>query len=107
MRAPGEGGRLVAGRYALQGIIGRGGMSSVWVGRDTVLERDVALKPLGLLPGPRAAALCQTVTIDLDTTDVEVYGRRKRGVAFNHQGQRVGRPHVATWAETATGWPRT
>ena len=42
------------------------------------------------------------MTIDLDTTDVEVYGRHKRGVAFNHQGQRVGRPHVATWAETAT-----
>ena len=47
-------------------------------------------------------ALSETVTIDLDTTDVEVYGRHKRGVAFNHQGQRVGRPHVATWAETAT-----
>jgi Transposase DDE domain group 1 len=42
------------------------------------------------------------VTIDLDTTDVEVYGRHKRGVAYNHQGQRVGRPHVASWAETAT-----
>jgi hypothetical protein len=42
------------------------------------------------------------VTIDLDTTDVEVYGRCKRGVAFNHQGQRVGRPHVACWADTAT-----
>ena len=42
------------------------------------------------------------MTIDLDTTDVEVYGRHKRGVAFNHQGQRVGRPHVATWADTAT-----
>jgi hypothetical protein len=39
------------------------------------------------------------VTIDLDTTDVEVYGRKKRGVAYNHQGQRVGRPHVAAWAE--------
>jgi hypothetical protein len=38
------------------------------------------------------------VTIDLDTTDVEVYGRKKRGVSFNHQGQRVGPPHVATWA---------
>jgi hypothetical protein len=50
----------------------------------------------------RAALLSETVTIDLDTTDVEVYGRLKRGVAFNHQGQRVGRPHVATWAETAT-----
>jgi hypothetical protein len=31
---------------------------------------------------------------------VEVYGSKKRGVAYNHQGQRVGRPHVATWAET-------
>ena len=47
-------------------------------------------------------ALCASVTIDLDTTDVEVYGQHKRGVAFNHQGQRVGRPHVASWAETAT-----
>jgi hypothetical protein len=40
------------------------------------------------------------VTVDLDATDVEVYGSRKRGVAYNHQGQRVGRPHVASWAET-------
>jgi hypothetical protein len=56
---------------------------------------------LGLLPAERAAALAAgPVTIDLDTTDVEVYGRKKRGVAYNHQGQRVGRPHVAAWAET-------
>jgi hypothetical protein len=33
---------------------------------------------------------------------VEVYGRHKRGVAYNHQGKRCGRPHVASWAETAT-----
>ncbi|MPZ64636.1 MAG: transposase [Pseudonocardiaceae bacterium] len=46
--------------------------------------------------------MCERVTIDLDTTDVEVYGRHKRGVAYDHQGQRCGRPHVATWAETAT-----
>ncbi|HEV2256888.1 MAG TPA: IS1380 family transposase [Streptosporangiaceae bacterium] len=58
---------------------------------------------LDVLPTPRAAALTGgPVTIDLDTTDVEVYGRKKRGVAYNHQGQRVGRPHVATWAETET-----
>jgi hypothetical protein len=63
---------------------------------------DVAAAALELLPAGRAAALCEQVTIDLDTTDVEVYGRRKRGVAFNHQGQRVGRPHVACWADTAT-----
>ncbi len=55
---------------------------------------------LSLLPAPRAAALTEgPVTIDLDTTDVEVYGRKKRGVAYNYQGQRVGRPHVAAWAE--------
>ncbi|HEY5989914.1 MAG TPA: IS1380 family transposase, partial [Streptosporangiaceae bacterium] len=56
---------------------------------------------LGMLPAPRVTALTDgPVTIDLDTTDVEVYGRKKRGVAYNHQGQRVGRPHVAAWAET-------
>ena len=58
---------------------------------------------LSLLPAERAAALTDgPVTIDLDTTDVEVYGRKKRGVAYNHQGQRAGRPHVAAWAETET-----
>jgi hypothetical protein len=61
----------------------------------------VTSRMLGLLPAERASALAGgPVTIDLDTTDVEVYGRKKRGVAYNHQGQRAGRPHVAAWAET-------
>jgi hypothetical protein len=38
-------------------------------------------------------------TLDLDPTDVEVYGPRKQGVAYNHTGQRVGRPHPVIWAE--------
>jgi Transposase DDE domain group 1 len=63
---------------------------------------EVHAAMLALLPDERATALCETVTIDLDTTDVEVYGRHKRGVAYNHQGQRCARPHVATWAETST-----
>jgi hypothetical protein len=42
------------------------------------------------------------VTIDLDTTDVEVYGRHKRGMAYKYQSQRVGRPRFACWASTAT-----
>jgi hypothetical protein len=64
------------------------------------LEAGVAAvteRMLTLLPAGRSAALSQgPVTIDLDTTDVEVYGSKKRGVAFsaNHQGQRVGRPHI-------------
>jgi hypothetical protein len=46
--------------------------------------------------------LCAGATIDIDAADVEVYGRKKRGVAYNYQGQRCGRPHVATWAQTET-----
>jgi Transposase DDE domain group 1 len=61
----------------------------------------VTARMLDVLPAPRAAALAEgPVTIDLDATDVEACGRRKRGMAYNHQGQRVGRPHVAAWAET-------
>ena len=71
-----------------------------WQAVETGLAA-VTGRVLGMLPAPRVAALTDApVTIDLDTTDVEVYGRKKRGVAYNHQGQRVGRPHVATWAET-------
>ena len=56
---------------------------------------------MGLLPAERAAELAEgPVTIDIDATDVEVYGSKKRGVAYNYQGQRAGRPHVASWAET-------
>ena len=63
---------------------------------------DIHTAMLAALPPARAAALCDQVTIDLDTPDVEVYGSKKRGVAYNYQGQRCGRPHAATWADTAT-----
>jgi hypothetical protein len=42
---------------------------------------DIHAAMLAALPAARAAALCDEVTIDLDTTDVEVYGRQKRGMA--------------------------
>jgi len=55
---------------------------------------------LSVLPVARRVVLAAgPVTIDLDSTDVEVYGRGKAGVAYNYQGQRAGRPHLATWAE--------
>jgi hypothetical protein len=74
-----------------------------WAAVETGLG-DVHATALGLLDRvdpDRAQALSAEVTIDMDTSDVEVYGRCKQGVAFNHQGQRVGRPHVALWADTA------
>lgn len=38
----------------------------------------------------RLRLLCTRPTIDLDPTDVEVYGKKKRGVAFNYAGERCG-----------------
>jgi hypothetical protein len=53
------------------------------------------------LPAECRTALSRSVTVDMDSTDVEVYGSRKQGVAYNYAGQRAGRPHLATWAEAA------
>ena len=39
-------GRLLGGRYELTALIATGGMGQVWQGRDTVLNRDVAVKVL-------------------------------------------------------------
>ncbi|WP_405020801.1 protein kinase [Kitasatospora sp. NBC_00070] len=40
--------RLIAGRYLLQEQLGRGGMGTVWLARDTKLERSVAIKELSV-----------------------------------------------------------
>jgi hypothetical protein len=47
----------------------------------------------------RRSSLLREVTLDLDATDVEVYGRCKRGCGYTYQGQRAYRPDIAFWAE--------
>ncbi len=46
---------MIAGRYELEREVGRGGMGAVWLGRDVLLDRPVAMKRLGMAPGADSA----------------------------------------------------
>ncbi len=43
-----DAGRVIAGRYRLETPIGRGAMGVVWRARDQLLDRDVAIKEVGI-----------------------------------------------------------
>jgi len=64
---------VIAGRYSLEREIGRGATGAVWLGRDDVLGRQVALKQIGLMPGT-------------DGTDLARAEREARlGAQLNHR----------------------
>ncbi len=60
---------------------------------------EVIARAVTMLGQERKSELAARLRIDMDSTDVEVYGSRKRGVAYNYAGQRAGRAHLAIWAE--------
>jgi len=68
----------------------------------TGIEAAVAAvnaRALGLVGQVRRSALRRQVTLDIDATDIEVYGRTKDGAAYNYQGQRTYRCDIVLWAE--------
>lgn len=52
---------MIAGRYEVLREVGRGGMGAVWLCRDSVLGRQVAVKQLGGLPGETAPHLARSL----------------------------------------------
>ena len=70
-------GETIAGRYDLEELAGRGGMSSVYRAHDTLLERDVALKLLHDFHGA-------------DADSIERFRREARAVA------QLSHPNIVT-----------
>lgn len=83
---------------ALARRLGPGQQAGVEAGNAALLERTFGLLPLAR----RAVLRAAPPTIDMDSTDVEVYGHGKAPMAYNYCGQWAGRPHLATWAQA--GW---
>ncbi|MCD6641209.1 MAG: serine/threonine protein kinase [Nocardioides sp.] len=50
---------MIAGRYTLERVIGRGGSGSVHLAHDHVLGRHVAMKRIGMMPGTDAHDLAR------------------------------------------------
>src|SRR5918997_814243 len=73
--------RVVAGRYTLGGVLGRGGMGTVWLATDQVLERQVALKE---------------ITFSVHVTDEERAVLRERTMREARAAARLDHPHVTT-----------
>ena len=69
-----EGAFVIAGRYRLEREIGRGGAGVVHLAHDELLDRRVAVKRIGLLPG----------TTDDDVSRAEREARLAAGISHQH-----------------------
>ena len=79
-------GRLVAGRYRLRSQLGGGGMGTVWLARDELLGREVAIKQI-LSPHGVAAA--------------EADQQRQRALREGRIAARLSHPHAISVYDVA------
>jgi serine/threonine protein kinase len=79
-------GRLVAGRYRLHSQIGGGGMGTVWLARDELLGRDVAVKQ---------------VISPASTTPDEADQQRQRALREGRIAARLSHPHAISVYDVA------
>ncbi|MDP9392006.1 MAG: protein kinase [Actinomycetota bacterium] len=79
-------GRLVAGRYRLKSQIGGGGMGTVWLARDELLGREVAIKQVLSPPGVAAAEADQ---------------QRQRALREGRIAARLSHPHAISVYDVA------
>jgi len=82
-----------AGRLA--GCFGPRQLAGIETGLARVYSRWLSLVPAAV----RAGLVTRCPTIDLDASDIEVYGRSKEGIGWNYAGVRCGRVHLASWAQ--------
>ncbi|SDE91387.1 Serine/threonine protein kinase [Blastococcus fimeti] len=73
--------RVIAGRYSLGHVLGQGGMGTVWLATDLVLEREVAVKE---------------VTFPLHVTEAERAVLRERTMREARAAGQLEHPHVTT-----------
>jgi serine/threonine protein kinase len=78
---PPPSGRLIGGRYRLDHSIGRGGMGTVWAGRDELLDRAVAVKE---------------VRFPAEIADAEQAELRERTLREARATARLSHPNVVT-----------
>jgi hypothetical protein len=69
--------------------------AGIETGLRQVYDRWLARLPAAV----RAPLVLRDPTIDLDASDIEVYGASKQNVGWNYAGLRCGRVHLASWAQ--------
>ena len=80
-----------------------------WAAVETGLGdvHAAALQVLARVTPDRAAGLCESETIDLDTTDVEVYDRQKQAWRSITRANGSGAPTSRPGRRRRPCWPRT